>query len=152
MAIKILIKNLDLDNQTALETEADLYKLQDEELFDLRPLLTEACAHYQLDINDGIQYDYWSDTLQTYMLCGTLEEEKGELWVQGSDLSTNKEGQRLLILRLKNRTGNMIDLDPRRAEPSPLEVFQGQLALSLDPRFKAQRNRTIVQALNMVVR
>ena len=76
-----MIKNLDLDNQTALETEADLYKLQDEELFDLRPLLTEACARYQLDINDGIQYDYWSDTLQTYMLCGTLEGEKGELWV-----------------------------------------------------------------------
>ena len=147
-----MIKNLDLDNQTALETEADLYKLQDEELFDLRPLLTEACARYQLDINDGIQYDYWSDTLQTYMLCGTLEGEKGELWVQGTDLSANKEGQRLLILRLKNRTGNMIDLDPRRAEPSPLEVFQGQLALSLDPRFKAQRNRSIVQALNMVVR
>ena len=86
------------------------------------------------------------------MLCGTLEEEKGELWVQGDDLSTNKEDQRLLILRLKNRTGNMIDLDPKRAEPSPLEVFQGQLALSLDPRFKAQRNRSIVQALNMVVR
>ena len=86
------------------------------------------------------------------MLCGTLEEEKGELWVQGDDLSTNKEGQRLLILRLKNRTGNMIDLDPTRTEPSPLEVFQGQLALSLDPRVKAQRNRSIVQALNMVVR
>ena len=147
-----MIKNLDLDDQTALENEADLYKQGDKELFDLRPLLNQVCDHYQLDINDGIQYDFWSDTLQTYMLCETLEEEKEELWVHSDDLSTNKEGRHLLILRLKNRTGNMIDLDPKKVEPSTLEIFQGQLALSLDPRFKAQRNRSIVQALNMVVR
>ena len=73
MGINILIKNLDLDSQTALENEVDFYKIRDEEFFDLRPLLTRTCDHYQLDINDGIQYDLWSETLQTYKLCGMLE-------------------------------------------------------------------------------
>ena len=47
------------------------------------------------------------------MLCGTIEEGKEEIWIQKDDLPKNKEGHNLLILRLKNRTGNMIDLSQR---------------------------------------
>ena len=55
-------------------------------------------------------------------------------------------------MRLKNRTGNLIDLEPLKIEPSPVDILQGEIALSLDPQFKDQRNRTVAQALNMVVR
>ena len=52
----------------------------------MKPLLIRACQDYDLSIDDCVQYDYWSDTLQTFMLCGTLDEEQDKLLVERDDL------------------------------------------------------------------
>ena len=80
---------------------------------------------YNLDTKSGVQVDYWANQMQMYMICGDLfsqkEDEVGEgdriadgpsnkLIVTEDDLIPDNYGQKILLLRLKNCTGNIIDL------------------------------------------
>ena len=70
------------------------------------------------------------------------------------DLSESNEGSPCLILRFKNCTGNIIDLDEdkKELELTKLERVSAQIALSIDSEFKHQRTRRISQAIDMVTR
>ena len=68
------------------------------------------------------------------------------------DLLVGKEGNLCILLRFKNCTGNIINLEDERQEVSETELALATLVLSIDPKFKNQRTRTITQAIEMVLR
>jgi len=68
------------------------------------------------------------------------------------DLTINNEGKPCLGLRFKNCTGNIIELDDKQHVVNQVEFAQAQIALSIDSQFKNQRNRTVTQAIDMVLR
>ena len=68
------------------------------------------------------------------------------------ELGVNKDGKSCLIIRLKNCTGNIIDLTYTSKQASKKEVAKGTIVRSVDFTFKNQRSRTIAQAIDMVIR
>ena len=89
------------------------------------------------------------------MICGdpfSTADEKHI--VTEDDLITSYEGQKILLLRLKNCTGNIIIFSEKNpvSNCDTAELTQSQIALSIDPGFKNARNRTIRQAVQMVAR
>ena len=73
-------------------------------------------------------------------------------FIAEDDLSVNKDGNPCLILRVKNCTGNMIDLETSNVTVSEMELARALVTLSVDQHFKYQRSRTISQAVDMVIR
>jgi len=63
--------------------------------------------------------------------------------ISEDDLAINNEGKPCLLLRFKNCTGNVIELDDRQQKVTDHEFAQAQIALSIDSQFKNQRNRTV---------
>ena len=61
-------------------------------------------------------------------------------------------GKYSIVLRLKNCTGNIIDLSIVNPQVNNKEIAKAQVALTIDFKFKNQRSRTIAQAIDMVVR
>ena len=64
-----------------------------------------------------------------------LESEEYS-FIAEDDLSVNKDGNPCLVLRLKNCTGNLIDLSNTKINVSNRELAKGQVALSIDHHFK----------------
>ena len=86
-------------------------------------------------------------------MCGTIDPDTEEVhFIAENDLSVNKDGNPCLVLRLKNCTGNMIDLENSNVTVSDMELARGHVTLSVDEHFKNQRSRTIAQAIDMVIR
>ena len=56
---------------------------------------------------------------------------------------STEESKTCLLLRLKNCTGNVIQLDEELPVVGPLEIAQAQIAISTDSLFKNQRSRTV---------
>lgn len=54
-----------------------------------------------------------------------------------------EESRTCLLLRLKNCTGNIIQLEDELPVVGPLEIAQAQIAISTDKLFKNQRSRTV---------
>ena len=59
------------------------------------------------------------------------------------DLMTDTNGNLCLLLRFKNCTGNVIDFQAETLEVSEQELALSHLTLSIDPKFKNQRTRTV---------
>ena len=65
----------------------------------------------------------------------------------------NDNGQLCLLLRIKNCTGNVVDFDESKmCELSLADSVLAYFPISVDSEFKNQRNRTIIQAIIMVLR
>ena len=66
---------------------------------------------YDLDPVFNVQVDYWSNTLQTFLVFGTFNPDSSErTFLAEDDLLENEDGKHCLVLRFKNCTGNIIDL------------------------------------------
>ena len=77
-------------------------------------------------------------------MCGTMDPDiENACFIPENDLSVNMDGEPCLILRLKNCTGNLIDLTNTKICVDDQEISRGQVALSIDYHFKNQRSRTI---------
>ena len=91
---------------------------------------------YELDPLFDIQVEYWSNQCQTFVSCNYLNPytTNGENFISINDLSVSNEGNPCLILRFKNCTGNIIDLDEdkRDIEVTNLEQASSSVALSID--------------------
>ena len=101
---------------------------------------------YSLDTDSSVQVDYWSDSMQMYMICGDPFSQPDEKHiVTEDDLIASSDGQKTLLLRLKNCTGNIIIFTGNHpvANCDSTALTQAQIALSIDPEFKNYRNRTI---------
>jgi len=84
---------------------------------------------------------------------GTLDPDPESVQFLATDeLGVNKDGKPCLIIRLKNCTGNIIDLSYTSKQASKKEVAKGEIVRSVDFTFKNQRSRTIAQAIDMVIR
>ena len=139
--------------------------------YDLGALIDLALDVYDLDSQFGIQVDYWSNSLQSYLICDNLFSHRSSVKSSNShksglsvisqsvrhiiceeDLTTTSDGKPCLLVRFKNCTGNIIDLDDVQHNVTETEMAQAQIALSIDSQFKNQRNRTVTQAIDMVLR
>lgn len=159
--ITVVIADMDLQDQVKIEQELQLIYQDGIEGYDLGSLIDIAMDVYDLDQEYGVQVDYWSNSLQTYLMCDNLftyrnsNQSQRSLRSIGSnlptvrhviceeDLTMNNEGKPCLLLRFKNCTGNVIHLDDRAHSVSENEFAQAQIALSIDSQFKNQRNRTV---------
>jgi len=95
--------------------------------YDLGALIDLALDVYDLDPQFGVQIDYWSNSMQTYLICDNLFSHRMSNASNMSgmsamsqnvrhiiceeDLTTNNEGSPCLLLRFKNCTGNIIELE-----------------------------------------
>ena len=75
--ISILLDNIDLKNQlekkqTQISLELPLISLHDEEGYNLRALVYKALKIHDLDFKCGLQVDYWSNSMQIYVLCDDI--------------------------------------------------------------------------------
>jgi len=125
---------------------------------------------YDLDDQYGVQVDYWSNSIQTYLICDNLFSHRASNQSNRSlqslssnhggvkhmicedDLVINGEGKPCLLLRFKNCTGNTVLLDDKQHKVTENEFAQAQIALSIDSQFKNQRNRNVTQCIDMVLR
>ena len=90
---------------------------------------------YELDPSHDIQVDYWSNQIQTYQTCSYLNPwtTDGEHFISEDDLCVSNEGKPCLVLRFKNCTGNIIDLDDKKhPKVTPTELAKARMALSID--------------------
>ena len=72
--------------------------------------------------------------------------------INQDDLIT-KDGDKIIHLRFKNCTGNVIILNKEPIEDvNQSEELTSKLALSIDWQFKNQRHRTVNQSVDMVLR
>ena len=66
---------------------------------------------YDLDPAFDVQVDYWSNSLQTFLVFGTFDPDSTESTILAEEeLLENEEGKHCLVLRFKNCTGNIVDL------------------------------------------
>ena len=155
--------NSQLDQkQPRISLELPLISLNDEEGYNLRALVHKALNKYNLDYKCGLQVDYWSNSMQTYILCDDIfEHDSSKPWLipkedliycEKDDNGEVAKSEICLLLRIKNCTGNVILLDEEQPMVGPLEMAQSQIALSIDHQFKNQRNRTVKQVVDMVLR
>ena len=121
---------------------------------DLDSIVKYTMDCYQLNPAFDVQVDYWSNSLQSFLTTGTFDPESppGVNVLAEEDLLVNEEGKPCLVLRFKNCTGNIIDLSSTDQQVSKKEIAKGQVALTIDAKFKNQRSRTIGQAIDMVIR
>jgi len=150
-----------------IEHELPLVHKDGIEGYDLGALIEIAMDVYDLDEQYGVQVDYWSNSMQTYLICDNLFSNRNSNQshmsyaskysnirhvISEDDLAVNNEGKPCLFLRFKNCTGNVIELDDKQHNITQNEFAQAQIALSIDSQFKNQRNRTVTQAIDMVLR
>ena len=69
-----------------------------------------AMKKHGLDPSCGIEVDYWSSLMQTFVMCGILDPDKDDEvnFISEEELLLHMEAS-CLILRFKNCTGNVID-------------------------------------------
>lgn len=168
--ITVVVADMGFDDQVKIEHELPLIYQDGHEGYDLGALIDIAMDVYDLDEQYGVQVDYWSHSMQTYLICDNIFSVRNSNQSNRSlqslpsnaggvrhiicedDLATNSEGNPCLLLRFKNCTGNIIELDDKQQKVTDHEFAQAQIALSIDSQFKNQRNRTVTQAIDMVLR
>ena len=65
--------NYQLDqSQPNISLELPLISLFDVEGYNLRALVYKVLRRYNLDYKCGLQVDYWSNSMQTYILCDDI--------------------------------------------------------------------------------
>ena len=158
---------MEINSQVKIELELPLVYQDGVEGYDLGALIDLAMDVYDLDAQYGVQVDYWSNSLQTYLICDNLFSHRRSNVSNASgmsnmstvrhviceeDLTISSEGRPCLLLRFKNCTGNVIQFDDKQHIVNPIEFAQATIALSIDSQFKNQRNRTVTQAIDMVLR
>ena len=97
---------------------------------------------YDLDDQYGVQVDYWSNSIQTYLICDNLFSHRASNQSNRSlqslssnhggvkhmicedDLVINGEGKPCLLLRFKNCTGNTVLLDDKQHKVTENEFAQ----------------------------
>ena len=134
--ITVLVANLDINdqlnsNQLLIEAELPLISQDNVEGYDLRTLVNKAIVTYNLKTEFGIQVDYWSNSMQMYVVCEDLfseDSEKERRLIVEEDLiyceqrDDGYESKTCLLIRLKNCTGNIIRLDLERPNVNALEI------------------------------
>lgn len=156
--ITVYVADMDVDEQVKIEQELPLIYQDGLEGYDLGSLIDLAMDVYDLDEQYGVQVDYWSHAMQTYLICDnlfsvrnsnqsnrSLQSNVGGVRhiIDEDDLAINSEGNPCLLLRFKNCTGNIILFDDKQHKVTDNEFAQAQIALSIDSQFKNQRNRTV---------
>ena len=76
----------------------------------LHSLVRLAMEKHQLDPSCGIEVDYWSNELQTFIMCGICDPSETEefCFIAEEELLLHRDAS-CLLLRFKNCTGNVID-------------------------------------------
>jgi len=104
-------------------------------------LVQFAAEFYELNPEYNIQFDYWSNVIQSYVMHGTLDPDPESVHlVAVAELGKNQDGKSCLVIRLKNCTGNIIDLSYSTKSASKKEVAKGEIIRSVDFIFKNQRS------------
>ena len=95
----------------------------DKEGYNLRALVYKVLKIYDLDFKCGLQVDYWSNSMQNYVLCDDIFDHdsdrpylisKEDLVYYGKEEGDEvTSGKTCLILRIKNCTGNVIVLEEK---------------------------------------
>ena len=126
--ISILLDNIDLKNQlekkqTQISLELPLISLHDEEGYNLRALVYKALKIYDLDFKCGLQVDYWSNSMQIYVLCDDIFNHDSDkpyliskddlVYYESEENDEEAPGKTCLILRIENCTGNVIILEEK---------------------------------------
>ena len=140
-----------ITKQPGLEQEQTIITQKGVQGVDLSKLVTKAMEHFKLDPENDIRVDYWSNMAQAYIVCGAFNPADA-YFLPEDDLLSNKE-KSCIILRLANCTGNVIDFSEQPGrEVTEKALMLAKTALSIDSRFKCQRQRSIDQAVTMATR
>ena len=109
------------NSQLLIELELPLITQDDGTTgYDICALVKKAVQAYDLDPDCGIQVDYWSNSLQMYVLAedlftnataGAMVMEEDLIYCENQDRSEKYECKTCLLIRLKNCTGNIIRLE-----------------------------------------
>ena len=153
--VKVLVKNIETNEQVHIEQEMPLIKSTDGiEGIDLDRIVKYTMDCYSLNPAFDVQVDYWSNSLQAFLTTGTFSTvTPAEInLLPTEDLLVNEDGKPCLVLRFKNCTGNVIDLQSASHHVSHQDFSKGAITLHIDPKFKNQRSRTVAQAIEMVIR
>ena len=118
---------MEIKDQMPIEAELPLICVDNIEGYDLGALIDLALEVYDLDSQFGIQVDYWSNSLQSYLICDNLFSHRSSIQSKNSrnsaasqnqrhiiceeDLTVSREGKPCLLVRFKNCTGNIIALE-----------------------------------------
>jgi hypothetical protein len=123
---------MDVAEQVKIEQELALIYQDGLEGYDLGSLIELTMDVYDLDDQYGVQVDYWSNSVQTYLICDNLFSHRASNQSNRShqslsssqssvkhmicedDLVINSEGMPCLLLRFKNCTGNTILFDDKQ--------------------------------------
>lgn len=70
--ITVLVADMDINDQVKIEHPLPLIEKDGIEGYDLGALIDITMEVYDLDPQFGIQVDYWSASMQTYLICDNL--------------------------------------------------------------------------------
>jgi len=70
--IQVLVADMEMSDQVKIELELPLICKDNVEGYDLGALIDLALEVYDLDSQFGVQIDYWSNSMQTYLICDNL--------------------------------------------------------------------------------
>ena len=75
--------------------------------------------------------------MQAYYVFGTFDPDPEEVnFLAEDELTVNKDGKSCLMIRLKNCTGNTIDLDSYAHYASRRELLKAEIVRSVDYKFR----------------
>ena len=124
ITVNVLVNSMNLnDKSNIFPAIQDLIERNNIEGIDLNNLVKMALDKYSLDPTCGIEVDYWSNLMQTFVMCGIYDPQEDDdvNFLSEEELLLHMESS-CLILRFKNCTGNVIDFsEPDRKEDSPKE-------------------------------
>ena len=64
---------------------------------------------FDISSDVGIQVDYWSSVLQSFIICGSFNPDR-KFFLPEDELIKRGDNQYIMVLRFFNCTGNLIDL------------------------------------------
>jgi hypothetical protein len=70
--ITVLVADMEMNDQVKIEHPLPLIVKDNVEGYDLGALIDLALDVYDLDPQFGVQIDYWSNSMQTYLICDNL--------------------------------------------------------------------------------
>lgn len=124
ITVNVLVNSMNLnDKSNIFPAIQHLIERNNIEGIDLNDLVKMALDKYGLDPTCGIEVDYWSNLMQTFVMCGIYDPQEDDdvNFLSEEELLLHMESS-CLILRFKNCTGNVIDFsEPDRKEDSPKE-------------------------------
>lgn len=86
--IQVLIADMEINEQVKIEHELKPILSDGLEGYDLGALIDIAMEVYDLDPQFGVQVDYWSNSMQTYLICDNLFVHRRSNASQASHMST----------------------------------------------------------------